>query len=143
MNKCLLTAVLLSITLSGCAAVDGYYEKRGEVAAKKRERQKIVSSIVEDVPVCDGEAQCTAMWEAAQLWVAKNAGYKIQILSNVLIETYSSTDMSLAARITKEPVSSGKYKIVALVRCSNPFGCITKPDLAVADFNQRITAAGR
>jgi len=73
------------------------------------------STVQETVPVCDGEADCEAKWNAAQLWVAKNAGYKIQIATEVLIETYNSTagGSGLAASVTKEPIGDGRFAIIA------------------------------
>lgn len=82
------------------------------------------------------------MWEMAQLWVVKNAGYKIQTATNVLIQTYNATGsrVELAATVTKEPLGQGRYKIVAQLWCDNIFVC--RPDRldALLDFNRTVSA---
>lgn len=92
-------------------------------------------------PVCDGEKDCAAKWDAAQLWVVHNAGMKIQTTTNVLIETYNSRDTSLAVQVTKEPAGDGKYRIVMRPSCGNPFGCY--PDLreSALAFNHEVGSA--
>lgn len=94
-------------------------------------------------PICEGEADCTAKWEAAQLYVVKTAGFKIQVVTNVLIETYNSTGSStdLAMRVTKEPLGGGRYKLVATAQCANLFGCTPSPSYAVSIFNSTVSSA--
>lgn len=95
------------------------------------------------IPVCSGEADCKAKWEAAQLWVVHNAGFKIQTATDVVIETYNPTrsSPSLAARVTKEPLGSGQYRIVVSVWCDNIFGCVPDGWQAATNFNQVVGAA--
>lgn len=92
-------------------------------------------------PVCDGEKDCAAKWDAAQLWVVRNAGMKIQTTTNVLIETYNSPGTQLAAQVTKEPVGDGKYRIVVKLGCDNPFGCVPNALDAALAFNREVGAA--
>ena len=95
-------------------------------------------------PVCDGAADCAAKWDAAQLWVAQHAGYGIQTATNVVIQTYTSvnsSDTRLMATVTKEPIGSGKYRIVAKLSCWNMSGCSTDPTQATVDFNNAVAAA--
>ena len=96
---------------------------------------------LDDVPK-DGESDCIAKWEAAQLWVVHNAGYKIQTATNVLIETYNpgQNDTDLAARVTKEPLGGGKYRLIIKAWCNNMFGCSHDPMTAALDFNSKIGA---
>ncbi len=95
------------------------------------------------IPTCSGEADCKAKWEAAQLWIVHNAGFKIQTATDVLIETYNPTGSSpsLAARVTKEPLGGGQYKIVVYVWCANMFGCVPDGWQAAINFNQVVAAA--
>jgi len=95
------------------------------------------------IPTCDGDADCKAKWEAAQLWVVHNAGFKIQTATDVLIETYNPTggSPSLAARVTKEPLGGGRYKLVVYVWCDNVFGCVPDGWQAAINFNQVVGAA--
>jgi hypothetical protein len=116
--------------LSACAATPSA-EQRARLAEANR-----------TVPTCSTEKECTAKWEAAQLWVVKNAGYKIQTVTSVLIETFNATgsNVHIAVRVTKEPMGGGKYRFLARVWCDNMFGC--KPDTydALLDFNNTLNA---
>ena len=39
--------------------------------------------------VCVGQAQCQTAWRRAQLWLVANSRWKIQIATDVVIETYN------------------------------------------------------
>lgn len=137
-----ITALLISLfALSGCVSP----EDRLAIQERQRALQEKRDRAIQTIPVCDGEKDCAAKWEAAQLWVSQNAGYKIQISSNVIIETYNSQDSTLAASITKEPLGSGKYKIIAKIWCSyedqGPYSCRPYSLDATLDFNAKVTAA--
>lgn len=130
-NKKPTPAILLlttSILLSSCASTPSPQQE-----IKKTE-------FISTIPVCDVKIDCEAKWEAAQLWVANNAGYKIQTATNVVIETFNPTrdDTYLAAKITKEPLGGGKYKIVATLWCNNMFGCNPDKWGASVAFNKSI-----
>jgi hypothetical protein len=95
----------------------------------------------ETIPTCEGERECAAKWDAAQLHVVKNSGFKIQLVTNVLISTYNSVGGStaLAWRITKEPVGGGRTRIVAMAYCGNMFGCDVDPVEAIIAFNNAVS----
>ena len=100
-----------------------------------------VSQFRSTIPTCENADDCKAKWEAAQLWVVHNAAYKIQTATDVLIETYNSTDTGIAVRVTKEPLGGGRYQILVTVGCGNPFGCAGNTwDLAI-NFNRTVGAA--
>jgi hypothetical protein len=124
--------LLLIYSLTGCAKFNDVKEAN---AAKQ-------AQIYNTAPVCLGKEDCAAKWDAAQLWVAKNAGYKIQTATNVIIETYNAfgSSTNLAASITKEPMGAGKYKIVAHLWCDNIFGCSPDRMDATLDFNRTVSA---
>ncbi len=71
--------------------------------------------LIDSMPICDGESDCNAKWEAAQAWVIKNCSMKLETTTSMLIETYSyrlgRNIKNLAAKITKEPITNGKYRI--------------------------------
>ncbi len=100
---------------------------------------------VGEPPVCITDADCAAKWDASQLFVVKNAGLKIQLATNVLIETYNSTDYSsaIAMQVTKEPLGGGMYRFVAKAWCANMFGCTRRPNDVLADFNSQIGSIGK
>jgi hypothetical protein len=101
-----------------------------------------LNQIERTIPKCETEKECERKWAGAQAWVAKNSGYKIQVATDSLIETYNSTDSStrLAARVVKEPIGSTGYQFVVTVWCDNIYGC--RPDVASAmlDFNRTVNA---
>ncbi|HEX3529699.1 MAG TPA: hypothetical protein VH988_21790 [Thermoanaerobaculia bacterium] len=116
------------------------------------------AEIEASIPVCTGDADCVAKWEAAQLWVVHNAGFKLQTVTNVLLETYAPAYASagitnnpddvgrIFAKITKEPIGNGSYRIVPIIACLarfRPFGaqdeCLTQDQ--TLDFNRTVTAA--
>lgn len=118
----------LILLLTGCATNQATLAKRAEF-----ERT---------IPTCSGGEDCTAKWEAAQLWVVHNAGYKIQTSTSVLIETYSPHNTkSIGVQVTKEPLGGGKYKILANIWCDSLIGC--NPDVwdAAMNFNKTVSAA--
>lgn len=97
-----------------------------------------------EMPTCDGAADCAAKWEAAQLYVVKHAGMKIQNVTSVLIETFNPPQYGtdLAMRVTKEPMGGGSYRLVIDAWCNNMFGCGSPPRSVEADFARVIAATG-
>jgi hypothetical protein len=65
MKKIILLA-LLSTILSSCATQDQNVER---LSAQAR--------INDTTPLCEGQQQCQNKWDAAQVWVSNNAGFKI------------------------------------------------------------------
>lgn len=126
----LLTSIFL---LSGCVS-----------PAQQAAAQEKQNRMYETIPVCNGEKDCSVKWDMAQLWVVRNASYKIQTSTSVLIETYSSSrsdnNDTMAVRVTKEPMGGGKYKILAEVTC---LGIRWNCDAvnSTLDFNQKVGAA--
>ena len=95
-------------------------------------------------PVCAHPRQCEAMWIAARDWITSTCGFKIQVATDNLLETYNSTDAStaLACRVTKTPLPAGGYKFAATAGCDNIFGCGIPPLRAVQSFNDKLNASG-
>lgn len=74
---------------------------------------------------CNDDAECKVIWERATYFVTENAGFKLQIHNDTVIETYNPTDASprLAFNITREPLGNGRYQIRTKAWCANMFGC--------------------
>jgi hypothetical protein len=127
LNRVVATIITTSI-LCGCATSPKMQAKQAE--------------FFRTIPTCSGAEDCNAKWEAAQLWVVHNAGWKIQTQSSVVIETYNAVGSSprIAVRVTKEPLGGGKYQFLIDVRCDNIFGCQPNSWDAALDFNRRIAA---
>ena len=103
-----------------------------------------IAEMDKKVPVCKGDADCKAKWEAAQLWVVHHAGRKIQTVTDVLIETYGpgrdGNSSAIAARVTKEPIGDGSYRVTVTLECANPYMTHVLVD-SVLDFDREVGAA--
>lgn len=125
----ILLATCVSLTLAGCAV-----NPQHSAATQEFNRT---------IPTCDGEKDCAAKWDAAQLWVVKNAAYKLQTVSSVVIQTFNPgrNSVYLAAAVTKEPLGGGRFRLVARMWCNNLFGCSPDPMMALLQFNREVSAA--
>lgn len=123
-------AIACCVASSGCAT---------NIAA----RDAALAEFQSTVPTCTGEAQCKAMWEAAQVWVAQHSDMKIQTATDVLIETYGGGQYSatLSMRVLKVPQGGGSYRIEFSGGCNNVFGCVPDRLQAGTDFNRAVGAA--
>lgn len=45
--------------------------------------------------LCTGASQCAMLWRAAHVWVIGASGFKIQIATDAIIQTYSPPDYSM------------------------------------------------
>lgn len=132
MKRITLAALIApSIILASCATTPSPAEQ-----AKRAEFEKTI-------PVCVDEKDCKVKWETAQLWIVRNSAYKLQIVTDVLLQTYNPTGGTpqIGVQATKEPAGGGRYKILVRVFCDNIFGCVPNPWDAVLDFNKTVGAA--
>lgn len=104
------------------------------------EQQARINQFQATIPQCRNEEVCKQMWEAAQVWVVRNSGFRVQVATDAIIETFSSVGntTALAARVVKEPLGSGSYRIVVSVWCDNIFGCSPNSWSAAQDFNNTL-----
>lgn len=126
----LIAVALLSSLLASCVTTPS-----PAIQAKRAELERTT-------PICVDENDCKAKWEAAQLWIVHNAGFKLQITTDVLLQTYNATggSPSIAVQVTKEPMGGGKYKILVNISCDNMFGCVPNQWDAALDFNRTVSA---
>jgi hypothetical protein len=82
---------------------------------------------------CEGEQQCRDLWERATYYISTNAGYKMQLSNDTLIETYNSIDTRLAWKVVKKPLGKGRYQIITSAWCNNVFGCTPDSYEAILD----------
>ncbi|QHH99595.1 LysM peptidoglycan-binding domain-containing protein [Acinetobacter dispersus] len=92
------------------------------MSKEDKEIQSYRDKIANTAPTCNSQSECDTKMEAAYLWVTKNADYKIRNSNNVVIETYAPREHSgdIFIMITKEPLSKGKYVLIAAIACHNP-----------------------
>lgn len=110
--------------------------------ATSPERLALIEFAESTMPVCVDDADCRIKWEAAQLWVINNAAYRLQIATDVLLETYNPTDYTtqLGMRVTKEPLGGGQYRFNISAYCANLLGCARDPVEVKIAFNEHISA---
>jgi hypothetical protein len=90
--------------------------------------------------LCINKTQCDVYWQRAQAWVANNSRYRLQTITDTVIETYGplATQTGLAFRITKVPDDKDGARIYVLPVCSNVFACSPTPADAVIAFKQFV-----
>lgn len=114
----------IAITLlSGC----GQMPASGDPSASPASAEPVL---------CIDKAQCDVYWQRAQAWVANNSGYRLQTVTDTIIETYGplAARTGLAFRITKVPDDKEGARIYALPVCGNAFGCSPTPADALIAF---------
>ena len=93
-----------------------------------------------DPVLCIDKVQCDLYWQRAQAWVANNSEYRLQTVTDTVIETYGpvAPRRGLAFRITKVPDDKQGARIYALPACNNAFGCQPAPTDAVVAFKRFV-----
>ncbi len=116
----LLIGVIIAIT-SGCTA-------------NKPKLTKDLQTEFDTPLYCDNDQLCKTMWDRATYFVNNNAGFKIQIHNDTIIETYNPSNASpkLAFSINKEPLGNNKYRIWVKAWCANIFRCQPNQHEAIA-----------
>ena len=78
---------------------------------------------------CSSKAQCDSDWSKSQAWVATHSAYRVQVVSDALIQTEGprTGDPHYAFTIVREIQPDGSGTIQMHGRCGNMFGCTTSP----------------
>jgi hypothetical protein len=89
---------------------------------------------------CTNKAECDAWWARAQVWVTNHSEYKLQAVTDSIIQTTgpSGGKRALAYQITKTPSNEGTATIGFAAHCDNMLGCEPNPWKAGADFKQFV-----
>lgn len=89
---------------------------------------------------CDTKARCDMLWQRAQLWVVNFAAFKIQISSDVVIQTYNPPAHSVRSgvTITREPLGGERQRINFRSACDNQFGCRPSDTRLRVSFNRYL-----
>jgi hypothetical protein len=95
-----------------------------------------------NVVLCVGKSQCDAYWQRAQAWVANNSEYRLQTVTDTVIETQGPTlaRSALAFRVTRVPDNEDGARIYVLAACGNSFGCKPAAPDAVVAFKHFVTS---
>lgn len=127
-----LTFISISFLVSGCATIT--------------DKQR--SDWEETIPLCFSDSDCKTKWAAARQWIQNNAGYKIQIYSDDLIETYNpqQSDPKIAVSASKNPIAKTQEgeqanMIAVKIYCGNIFSCIPSINESILSFNKFVSQA--
>lgn len=115
-------AFLASATLAGCAS---RHQVSEAFAAKARQRI-----------TCSGAEQCTLYWRRAQAWLALNSEMKIQIATDMMLETYNPVNHNpvYGFRIMRIPDAGQTERIMIHMSCGNLLGCSEPRELVTVRF---------
>lgn len=126
MRTTILTAFSLGALLGGCALPDQ------NLTADEQNQLAPVE--------CRGADQCNKMWQRAQVWIAKNSAYRIQLANDVVITTFNPPEhsTSLGYSVLKEPKGADLFEINSRAGCANMWGCRPHPNKARAALHRFI-----
>lgn len=92
-------------------------------------RMQAVLAPLPDVQQVQCATGCAAEWQRAQVWLGKHSKWKIQVVTDAVIQTYNPTnqDASYGFSIIREPSTDGSAVISIDMQCGNPLGCDPTP----------------
>ncbi len=123
----------VGIVLSGCAASS----MRGTAPVPPTDAEIADAA----VPLrCSSQAQCDRWWRASQVWVVNASSLKLQIATDAVLQTYSSTGALpyWAFTITRSPIDGGRESIEIRVDCVRGYVCTPVQEAIVADYKRTI-----
>lgn len=128
--KHLLPAVLIAAAAAGCAVPQRPQPVYSAAEAADRYTP----------PECDGAEACAQMWRAAQAWVATNSGFKLQVVTDAVLETYNPPPYSQrwAYRVVREQAGGTKERLIVTPSCGQAPVCRESADDMRANFNRAI-----
>ena len=89
---------------------------------------------------CGSREQCERWWRTAQVWVVKNAGYRVQIATDAIVQTAGpdSGSSSWFFLATRAPHGDGGEAIEIEARCGSGASCAPAYETAIADFKRAV-----
>lgn len=120
--------------LIGCVPISRYPTVHPASEADADEAQRPI--------VCVGTEQCALWWRRAQLWISRNSGYKLQVISDTVLETYGARpgSTSWAFGATREPLGDGREQIELSPSCGSTPQCTQNALTLRADFSRYVRA---
>jgi hypothetical protein len=90
--------------------------------------------------LCVNRSQCDVYWQRAQAWVANNSVYRLQTVTDTVLETTGPQPArtGLAFRITRVPDDQDGARIYVMAACGNSVACSPAPSDAVTAFKRFI-----
>jgi len=107
-------AIAIAAALAGCAAT-----------ISPRIQANLAQAQDRPVPCAD---TCKLQWERAQLWLVQHSAWKLQMATDVVLQTYNppAHDVTYGFQVTRTPAGSG-YVIALQLVCGNMYGCDPLP----------------
>lgn len=84
---------------------------------------------------CFDKAQCDLYWQRAQAWIAANSRYRVQHVTDTVIQTYGpvTATFDLAYTVVKTPSADGSGRIAIACACGSLIHCEpTKTEATIA-----------
>jgi len=90
--------------------------------------------------LCVDRSQCDVYWQRAQAWVANNSVYRLQTITDTVLETAGPQPArtGLAFRITRVPDNQEGARIYVMAACGNSVACNPAPSDAVIAFKRFV-----
>ncbi|HEX6004908.1 MAG TPA: hypothetical protein VFZ14_13030 [Burkholderiales bacterium] len=90
--------------------------------------------------LCVNRSQCDVYWQRAQAWVANNSVYRLQTVTDTVLETAGplAARTSLAYRITRVPDNQDGARIYVMAACGSAMACNPAPSDAVIAFKRFV-----
>jgi hypothetical protein len=119
------SAVLLALVIAGCA--------------HQPKKPDILLSEVKPAPICQGEAQCAAMWTRAIEAVPMVSRMKVMSASDSFIQTYPTNDVGfLNGQVIKQGMGDGRYTIKGTFDCNPSTWCLGFRNRTQNTFNAMV-----
>ena len=93
-----------------------------------------------DPVLCVNRSQCDVYWQRAQAWVANNSVYRLQTVTDTVLETAGpqAARTGLAYRVTRVPDNQDGARIYVMAACGNAVACNPAPSDAVNAFKRFV-----
>lgn len=89
---------------------------------------------------CEGAEACGKLWRRAQIWVSENAGYKIQVATDAIIETYNAPTYSStwAMKLVRLPREGAKEEFRISMSCGQVPLCGASAEKMIIRFKRAM-----
>lgn len=123
--KAIITPLFALLLVAGCASTS--------TLSPAQQKKALAPISCKDGPSCD------ILWQRSQAWIANNSHWRIQMLSDSLLQTYGpGNDPYLAFTVIREKKQDGGADIVIAARCGNALGCVVAPIDALYNFREYL-----
>lgn len=89
---------------------------------------------------CKSKEQCDRWWRTAQVWVMKNAGFKVQVATDAILQTFNATPgvAGYSVEISRAPEAAEGEVLEIEARCGWSGHCDRSHETFIADFKRTV-----